>query len=65
MHNQQQVHRLTARSVAVADRQSDARQKLLLVGGYAIASTTIALWLAYLPNLAGSVLDAFNIVPHI
>jgi hypothetical protein len=62
MHFQQQVHRRTARCIAVP--RDDGSQKFLMIGAYLIASAIIALWLAYLPTLASSIRDSFNIVPQ-
>lgn len=64
MRNQHEVYRRTARGMAVAVPRDDIRQKFVMIGAYVIGSAITALWLAYLPNVIGPSLDAFDIVPQ-
>jgi hypothetical protein len=61
MRNQPQMHRRTARCLAVP--QDDKWQKLSMSDACLVAGAIIALWSVHLlPNLSGSVLEPRNMV---
>ena len=67
MRNQQQiqsVRRGSARCVAIAAQEEQFQQKILRMVLIALASAIIAMWMAYLPALAGSALHTLGIVPQ-
>jgi len=67
MRNQQQiqsVRRQSARCVAIAAQEEQFQQKILRIVLFALATAIIAMWMAYLPALAGSALDTLGIVPQ-
>ncbi len=53
-----------SQDVAVVRPQHNRHHKLLVVGSYLIASAIIALWMAYLPTLAGNILTQLNVLPQ-
>lgn len=53
-----------SQAVAVARTQENVQHKFLVIGAYLIASAIIALWMAYLPTLAGNVLTQLNVLPR-
>ncbi len=53
-----------SQSVAVARPQENLHHKFLVIGAYLIASAVIALWMAYLPTLAGNILTQLNVLPQ-
>ncbi len=67
MRNQQQiqsVRRQPVRCVAIAAQEEQFEQKILRMVLFALASAIVAMWMAYLPALAGSALDTLGIVPQ-
>ncbi len=53
-----------SQSIAVVRPQENFQHKLLVMGAYLIATAIIALWMAYLPTLAGSILTQLNVLPQ-
>jgi hypothetical protein len=51
-------------AVVVAQSQPNFHHRFLVMGAYLIASAIIALWMVYLPTLAGNVLTQLNILPQ-
>ena len=67
MRSQQQiqfVRRRSGRCVAISAQEEQFQQKALRIVAFALATGIIAMWVAYLPAMAGSVLDTLGIVPQ-
>jgi len=67
MSTQQQLHFMRqpyARARVVAQVQEQNQHKITMMVVYALASAIIALWMAYLPTLTGSILTNLNILPQ-
>ncbi len=47
-------------AVVVAQPRPNLHHKFLVMGAYLIASAIIALWMAYLPTVAGNILTQLN-----
>ncbi len=58
------VRHARSQSVAVARPPENLRHRVLVMGAYLIVSAIIALWMAYLPTLAGNVLTQLNVLPQ-
>jgi hypothetical protein len=67
MSSQQQLHftrQPHARARAVAQVQEQNQHKITMMVAFALASAIIALWMAYLPTLTGSIPTNLNILPQ-
>ena len=67
MRIQQQIHsarRRSSRCVAITAQEEQYQQRVVNVVVVAVASVIIALWMAYLPARAGSLLHSLGIVPQ-
>ncbi len=53
-----------SQAVAIARPQVDVHHRFLVIGAYLIASAIIAMWMAYLPTLAGNILTQLNVLPQ-
>jgi hypothetical protein len=53
-----------SQAVAIARSQHDAHHKFLVISAYLIASAIVAMWMAYLPTVAGNFLTQLNILPQ-
>ncbi len=58
------VRHARSQSRAVARPQGSLHHKFLVMGAYLIATAIMALWMAYLPTLAGNILTQLNVLPQ-